>query len=94
MALGYAGRRFQAWKQVACMRRIASRPRPPERPSRVLEHPAGLVRRGSVVGFAVPYLGSSVLELHHDLYLALYFASVLALCAAYVRTPTSTSGRR
>ena len=39
----------------------------------------------SVIGFAVPYLGSSVLALHHDLYLAIYFASVLALCAAYVR---------
>jgi hypothetical protein len=37
-----------------------------------------------VVGFAVPYAGSSVLELQHDLYLAIYFASVLALCAAYV----------
>lgn len=39
-----------------------------------------------VVGFAVPYLGSSVLDLHHDLYLAVYFASVLALFAAYVRS--------
>ena len=38
----------------------------------------------AVVGFAVPYLGSSVLDLPHDLYLAVYFASVLALCAAYV----------
>lgn len=38
----------------------------------------------AVVGFAVPYLGSSVLDLHHDLYLAVYFASVLALCGAYV----------
>jgi hypothetical protein len=40
----------------------------------------------AVVGFAVPYLGSSVLQLHHDLYLAIYFASVLALCVAYVRS--------
>lgn len=38
----------------------------------------------TVAGFAVPYLGSSVLDLHHDLYLAIYFASVLGLCAAYV----------
>jgi hypothetical protein len=38
----------------------------------------------AVVGFAVPYLGSSVLGLHHDLYLAIYFASVLGVCAAYV----------
>ena len=33
----------------------------------------------AVVGFAVPYLGSSFLDLHHDLYLGLYFASVVAL---------------
>jgi hypothetical protein len=39
----------------------------------------------AIVGFAVPYVGSSVLDLHHDLYLAIYFASVLTLCAAYVR---------
>jgi hypothetical protein len=39
----------------------------------------------AVIGFAVPYLGSSLLALHHDVYLAIYFASVLALCAAYVR---------
>jgi hypothetical protein len=39
----------------------------------------------AVVGFAVPYLGSSVLELHHDVYLAIYFASVLTLFATYVR---------
>ena len=38
----------------------------------------------AVVGLAVPYLGSSVLDLHHDVYLAIYFASVLGLCAAYV----------
>lgn len=37
----------------------------------------------AVVGFAVPSLGSSVLDLHHDAYLAIYFASVLALFAAY-----------
>jgi hypothetical protein len=38
-----------------------------------------------VVGFAVPFFGSSVLGLHHDLYLAVYFAAVLALLAAYVK---------
>ena len=38
-----------------------------------------------VVGFSVPFLGSSVLDLHHDLYLGIYFASVLTLSAAYVR---------
>jgi hypothetical protein len=40
----------------------------------------------AVVGFAVPYLGSSVLELQHDVYLGIYFASVLALRAAYARS--------
>ena len=35
------------------------------------------------VGFAVPYLGSSVLDLQHDVYLAVYFAAVGALLAAY-----------
>jgi hypothetical protein len=37
----------------------------------------------TVVGFAVPYLGSSVFDLHHDVYLAIYFTSVLVLFAAY-----------
>jgi hypothetical protein len=37
----------------------------------------------ALVGFAVPLVGSSVLELHHDLYLGIYFAAVLGLCAAY-----------
>jgi hypothetical protein len=37
----------------------------------------------AVVGFAVPFIGSSVLELHHDVYLGLYFAAVLGLFAAY-----------
>jgi hypothetical protein len=36
-----------------------------------------------VVGFAVPFIGSSMLELQHDLYLGIYFAAVLGLCAAY-----------
>jgi hypothetical protein len=40
----------------------------------------------AAVGFAVPYVGSSLLELQHDVYLALYFTAVLALFAAYVRT--------
>lgn len=40
----------------------------------------------AVVGFAVPWVGSSVLDLHHDVYLAVYFASVLALFAAYARS--------
>ncbi|HYF26325.1 MAG TPA: hypothetical protein VD931_11355 [Baekduia sp.] len=40
----------------------------------------------AVVGFTVPYLGSSVLGLHHDVFLGVYFASVLALWAAYARS--------
>jgi hypothetical protein len=40
----------------------------------------------AVVGFAVPFLGASVLELHHDVYLGIYFAAVLALLAAYARS--------
>lgn len=40
----------------------------------------------AVVGFGVPYLGSSVLEPQHDLYLGIYFASVLALFTAYARS--------
>jgi hypothetical protein len=35
------------------------------------------------VGFAVPFVGSSVLELQHDVYLAIYFGAVLALVSAY-----------
>ena len=40
----------------------------------------------AAVGFAVPYAGSSVLDLHHDVYLGVYFAAVLALWVAYVRS--------
>jgi hypothetical protein len=40
----------------------------------------------AAVGFAVPYVGSSILELHHDVYLAVYFAAVLTLFSAYVRS--------
>jgi hypothetical protein len=36
------------------------------------------------VAFAVPYLGSSVLDLQHDVYLAVYFAAVGALLTTYV----------
>ena len=35
------------------------------------------------VGFAVPFIGSSLVGLQHDLYLGIYFACVLGLCAAY-----------
>ncbi|HSC51172.1 MAG TPA: hypothetical protein VLD16_12985 [Gaiellaceae bacterium] len=37
----------------------------------------------AVVGFAVPLVGSSILGLQHDLYLAVYFAAVGALLWAY-----------
>jgi hypothetical protein len=37
-----------------------------------------------LVGFTVPFIGSSVLGLQHDLYLGIYFAAVAALCATYV----------
>jgi hypothetical protein len=36
-----------------------------------------------VVGFSVPFVGSSVLDLQHDVYLGIYFAVVLGLFAAY-----------
>ena len=38
----------------------------------------------AVIGFAVPFIGSSTLDLHHDVYLGMYFVAVLGLCAAYV----------
>jgi hypothetical protein len=35
------------------------------------------------IGFAVPYLGSSMLDLQHDVYLGVYFVAVIAMFAAY-----------
>jgi hypothetical protein len=40
---------------------------------------------GVVTAFLVPFVFSSVLELHHDLYLAVYFAFVLGLLSLYIR---------
>lgn len=37
----------------------------------------------AIVGFAVPFLGSSVLKLQHDFYLGIYFVAVVALVSAY-----------
>jgi hypothetical protein len=37
----------------------------------------------ALVSFAVPYIGSSVLGLQHDVYLAIYFVVVLAVLTAY-----------
>jgi hypothetical protein len=36
------------------------------------------------VGFTVPFVASSLLELHHDVYLGIYFVAVLGLLTAYV----------
>ena len=37
----------------------------------------------AVLGFVVPFVGSSLLGLQHDVYLGIYFAAVLALLWAY-----------
>jgi hypothetical protein len=39
----------------------------------------------AVVGFGVPFVGSSAVGLQHDVYLAVYFGAVTALTAAYAR---------
>jgi hypothetical protein len=62
-------------------------------PSRLTSHPAAHRESWAVqlrwfaaaaaVGFAVPFVGSSLLGLQHDVYLGIYFVSVLALWAAY-----------
>jgi hypothetical protein len=39
----------------------------------------------ALIGFAVPFLGSSVLELHHDVYLGIYVIVVLGFLTAYAR---------
>jgi len=41
---------------------------------------------GAVAAFIVPFVFSSVLELQHDLYLGVYFAFVIGLVGAYVRS--------
>lgn len=51
----------------------------------------------AVVGFAVPFIGSSTLGLHHDVYLGIYFIVVLALFAAYAyftRLDVAAAARR
>lgn len=47
----------------------------------------------AAIAFAVPFVGTSLLDLHHDLYLLVYIASVLALIAAYVRRTHVDVGR-
>jgi hypothetical protein len=39
----------------------------------------------AAVGFAAPFIGSTLLDLQHDLYLGVYFAVVLGLFAAYAK---------
>jgi hypothetical protein len=43
---------------------------------------------GAGAAFLVPFVFSSVLDLHHDVYLAIYFAFVINLMALYVRRNT------
>jgi len=62
-------------------------------PSRLVPHPAShpdswttqlrWLAGAAVSGFAVPFLGSSVLGLQHDLYLGIYFVTVLGVFSAY-----------
>ena len=40
---------------------------------------------GAALAFLVPFVFSSLLDLHHDIYLAVYFAFVATLLALYVR---------
>ena len=40
---------------------------------------------GAAAAFGVPYVFSSLLDLHHDVYLAVYFAFVATLMTTYVR---------
>lgn len=41
---------------------------------------------GAVAAFCIPFVFSSLLELHHDLYLGVYFAFVISFVGAYVRS--------
>jgi hypothetical protein len=41
---------------------------------------------GSAVAFLVPFLGVSVLDLQHDLFYFVYFATTATLLVTYVRT--------
>ena len=62
--------------------------------SRLMRHPAAhpeswanqlrWFAAAAVISFAVPFLGSSVFGLQHDIYLGIYFVVVLAVFAAYV----------
>jgi hypothetical protein len=41
---------------------------------------------GSAVAFLIPFVGISVLDLHHDLFYLVYFVATAVLLAAYVQT--------
>lgn len=50
-----------------------------------------------VVGFAIPFIGSSAIGLQHDVYLGVYFLGVLALFSAYAyatRLDVAAAARR
>lgn len=47
---------------------------------------------GAVLAFTVPYVGTTVLDLHHDVYLGIYVTFVVALLAAYVRATGLDAG--
>lgn len=87
MAARRAGRTLTPWKRVAFIPCSSSRGAPAARriPPAGAPSCAGSAPQPSW-GFAVPYLGSSTLELQHDVYLAAYFAAVVALFTAYVRS--------
>lgn len=46
----------------------------------------GWFASGAAIGFLVPYVFSSVLELNHDLYYGIYFSIAFAFLSAYVVT--------
>jgi hypothetical protein len=47
---------------------------------------AGWFAVGATIGFLVPYVGVSLLDMQHDLFYLLYFAATAALLVTYVRT--------
>lgn len=65
------------------------RPRPAPHPETHAESWTSQLRWlaiAAVVGFAVPFIGSSILGLQHDVYLGIYFVAVAVLLWAYART--------
>ena len=63
---------------------LSSRLRPrPAAPADSWGVQLGWFVRAAALGFSVPFLGSSVLGLQHDVYLGTYFAAVLVFFTAY-----------